>query len=48
VAFCAIDKRKSTILQATPETDFNKQVGPLRDQRSPERLNALFDRIKDC
>jgi len=38
----------STVLEATPETDFNKQVARLRNRWSPERLNAPFDRIEDC
>ena len=38
---------KSIILEGTPERNDDKQVGLLSNQ-SPERLNALFDRIKDC
>jgi hypothetical protein len=38
---------KSEILEATSETGEDKQEDRLRDQRSPERLNTLFDCIEN-
>jgi hypothetical protein len=45
--------RRSIVGEITPTKSLADTTGrstaynPFRDQRSPERLNALFDRIKD-